>query len=76
MNKFWDYFVESLVCGVIFLIISMIGLLIYLVSSEIFWFILAIALVGTMVALIRSWVYDRAVKGYWWWQKWRKKKND
>ena len=75
MNKFWDYFVESLVCGIIFLIISMIGLLIYLVSSEIFWFILAIALVGTMVALIRSWVYDREVKGYWWWQKWRKKKN-
>jgi hypothetical protein len=76
MNKFWDYFVESLVCGIIFLIISMIGLLIYLVSSEIFWFILAIALVGTMVALIRSWVYDREVKGYWWWEKWRKKKND
>lgn len=76
MNKFWDYFVESLVSGIIFLIISMIGLLIYLVSSEIFWFILAIALVGTMVALIRSWVYDREVKGYWWWQKWRKKKND
>lgn len=76
MSKLGDYLMESFLVALVVLVILGVFAMIYLISFWIGLICTIIFLVAAAVAVTRAAIYDYHWAGHWWWEKWRKKKND
>lgn len=76
MNKLGDYLMESFLVALVALVVLGAFALVYAISFWIGFVCTIIFLIAVSVAVARAAIYDYHRSGHWWWEKWRKKKND
>lgn len=76
MNKLGDYLMESFLAVIVVVVILGVFSLLYLVNFWVGLVCTIIFLIALGVAIARAAIYDYHWHGYWWWENWRKKKND